>query len=68
MTTRRRRQQLSRGFFLVLAVALKSGGELRLAIDASMEVDADNSSGLRQEIEQMLRDLNLADRVRVDLK
>jgi hypothetical protein len=47
---------------------LKSGSELHLAIDASMEIDADNFSGLRQEIEQILRDLNLADKVRVDLK
>ena len=46
---------------------LKTGGELHLAIDASVEVAAD-SNGLHQEIEQILRDLNLADKVKVEYK
>jgi hypothetical protein len=47
---------------------LKTGGELHFGIDASIQIDADNSNGLRQEIEQILRDLNLAEKVKVDLK
>jgi len=38
-----------------------------LAIDASIEIKSD-SNGLRQEIEQILRDLNLTDTVKVELK
>lgn len=47
---------------------LKTGGELHFGIDASIQIDANNSNGLRQEIEQILRDLNLAEKVKVDLK
>lgn len=47
---------------------LKAGRELHFAIDASIQIEAENSNGLRQEIEQMLRDLNLAERVKVELK
>jgi len=46
---------------------LKTAGELHLEIDASIEIKSD-SNGLRQEIEQILRDLNLTDKVRVELK
>lgn len=46
---------------------LKTAGELHLAIDASIEIKSD-SNGLRQEIEQILRDLNLGDKVKVDVK
>ena len=46
---------------------LKTGGELHLAIDASIEIEAESSNGLRQEIEQILRDLNLADKVKIVL-
>jgi hypothetical protein len=31
-------------------------------------IDAESSNGFRQGIEQILRDLNLAEKVRVDLK
>jgi len=47
---------------------LKTGGELHFAIDASIQIEADSSNGLRQEIEQILRDLNLLDKVKLDLK
>jgi hypothetical protein len=46
---------------------LKTAGELHLTIDACIEIKSD-SNGLRQEIEQILRDLNLTDKVKVDLK
>lgn len=46
---------------------LKTAGELHLAIDASIEIKSD-SNGLRQEIDQILRDLNLTDKVKVELK
>jgi hypothetical protein len=46
---------------------LKAAGELHLAIDASIEIKSD-SNGLRQEIEQILRDLNLFDKVKLDMK
>jgi len=37
------------------------------AYDASLQVDGDTSKGLRQEIEQILRDLNIAEKVKVEL-
>jgi len=46
---------------------LKTSGELHLTIDASIEIKSD-SNGLRQEIEQILRDLNLSDKVKVELR
>ncbi len=46
---------------------LKTAGELHLTIDACIEIKSD-SNGLRQEIEQILRDLNLSDKVKVELK
>ena len=47
---------------------LKTGKELRLSIDASIQIEVGSSDGLRQEIEQILRDLNLAEKVKIDLK
>jgi Protein of unknown function (DUF499) len=47
---------------------LKTGTELRLSIDASIQIEVGSSDGLRQEIEQILRDLNLAEKVKIDLK
>jgi Protein of unknown function (DUF499) len=46
---------------------LKTAGELHLTIDASIEIKSD-SNGLRQEIEQILRDLNLSGTVKIDVK
>jgi len=46
---------------------LKTGTELRLSIDASIQIEVGSSDGLRQEIEQILRDLNLIDRVKISL-
>ena len=46
---------------------LKTAGELHLMIDASIEIESD-SNGLRQEVEQILRDLNLFDKVKLDMK
>lgn len=46
---------------------LKTAGELHLAIDASIEIKSD-SNIIRQEIEQILRDLNLAGSVKIDVK
>ena len=47
---------------------LKTGSELQLSIDASIQIEVESSNGLCQEIEQILRDLNLADKVKIDLK
>ena len=46
---------------------LKTAGELHLMIDASIEIESDGN-GLRQEVEQILRDLNLFDKVKLDMK
>jgi Protein of unknown function (DUF499) len=45
---------------------LKTAGELHLTIDACIVIKSD-SDGLRQEIEQILHDLNLTDTVKVEL-
>lgn len=47
---------------------LKTGTEIRLSIDASIQIEVGSSDGLRQEIEQILHDLNLSDKVKLDLK
>jgi hypothetical protein len=52
----------------ILLPKLTTSGELPLAIDASFQIDTHSRNGLRQEIEQILRDLNLLDAVKIDLK
>lgn len=43
---------------------LKAAGEVKLSIDARIEVEFHNRE-LRQEVEQILRDLNLSEKVRI---
>ena len=45
---------------------LKAGGRPRVAVDVSLSVNNDGANGLRQEIQQILEDLKLEDKVRVD--
>ena len=47
---------------------LKTGKELHLAIDVSVQIEAADSAGLQQEIAQILRDLDLGEGVKVELK
>ena len=49
-----------------LTPKLKAGTELHFGINASVQIEG-NGNGLQQEIEQILRDLNLADKVKIDL-
>lgn len=44
------------------------GGELTVALSVSVEVEADNGQGFQQELIQILRDLNLADAVKIEMK
>ena len=44
------------------------GGELSVALSVSVEVEADNGQGFQQELIQILRDLNLADAVKIEMK
>jgi hypothetical protein len=44
------------------------GGELSVALSVSVEVEADNGQGFQQELMQILRDLNLADAVKIEMK
>ena len=46
---------------------LKSGGELRLGVNASLSVESSLASSLKKDIEQALADLGLSDRLDVDL-
>src|SRR6266566_6201098 len=46
---------------------LKAGTDLHFGINASVQIEGDGN-GLQQEIEQILRELNLADKVKVDLR
>lgn len=47
---------------------LKSGTGLSLALNVSVDVDGDTAEGFRQELLQILRDLNLVETVKVDIK
>ena len=47
---------------------LKSGNDLRVALDVSLSVNADVANGLRHEIEQILEDLMLDGKVTVEWK
>jgi hypothetical protein len=47
---------------------LKSGTDLSVALSVSVQVDGDTAQGFQQELMQILRDLNLAEAVKVELK
>jgi hypothetical protein len=47
---------------------LKTGNELVMKLDFSVQVESDTVQGFQQELRQILRDLNLADSVRIDLE
>jgi len=46
---------------------LKMGGDLSVGLNVSVEVEADTGQGFQQELMQILRDLNIADTIKVDL-
>jgi len=47
---------------------LKSGTELSVALNVSVQVEGNTAQGFQQELMQILRDLNLADTVKVEIK
>jgi len=47
---------------------LKMGGDLSVGLNVSVEVEADTVQGFQSELTQILRDLNIADTVKVDLR
>jgi hypothetical protein len=47
---------------------LKTGNELVMKLDVSVQVDSDTAQGFRQELMQVLRDLNLGDAVKVEIE
>jgi len=47
---------------------LKSGTELHVGLDVAVSLDAESANGLRHEIQQILQDLKLDGRVRVEWK
>lgn len=47
---------------------LKSGTDLHVGLDVSLSLDADNLNGLRHEIQQILQDLKLDGKVKVEWK
>jgi hypothetical protein len=47
---------------------LKAGSELSVALNVSVQVENDAAQGFRQELLQILRDLNLAEAVKVEIK
>jgi hypothetical protein len=46
---------------------LKTGNELVMKLDVSVRVESDTAQGFQQELMQILRDLNLADSVRIEI-
>lgn len=47
---------------------LKTGSDLVMKLDVSVEVESDTAQGFQQELMQILHDLNLADSVKVEIK
>jgi hypothetical protein len=47
---------------------LKSGGDLHVGLDVSLALDADAANGLRHEIQQVLEDLKLEGKVKLEWK
>lgn len=45
---------------------LKSGTDLRVGLDVSVSADTDTASGLHHELQQILEDLKLEDKVKID--
>ena len=46
---------------------LKTGNELVMKLDVSVQVESDTVQGFQQELMQILRDLNLADTVKIEI-
>ena len=46
---------------------LKTGNELVMKLDVSVQVESDTAQGFQQELMQILRDLNLAETVKVEV-
>jgi hypothetical protein len=46
---------------------LKTGNELVMKLDVSVQVDSDTAQGFQQELLQILRDLNLSESVKIDV-
>jgi hypothetical protein len=46
---------------------LKTGNELVMKLDVSVQVESDTAQGFQQELMQILRDLNLADSVKIEI-
>ena len=46
---------------------LKTGNELVMKLDVSVQVESDTAQGFQQELMQILRDLNLTDSVKVEI-
>jgi hypothetical protein len=47
---------------------LKTGNELIMKLDVSVQVESDTVQGFQQELMQILRDLNLTDSVRIEIE
>ena len=47
---------------------LKSGTDLSVALNVSVQVEGDTVQGFQQELMQILRDLNLSGTVKVEIK
>jgi hypothetical protein len=47
---------------------LKSGNDLHVALDVTVSVSSEGSNGLRNEIQQILEDLKLESKVKVEWK
>lgn len=46
---------------------LKTGNELVMKLDVSIQVESDTAQGFQQELMQILRDLNLADSLKIEI-
>lgn len=47
---------------------LKTGNELVMKLDVSVQVESDTAQGFQQELMQILRDLNLGDAVKIEIE
>lgn len=51
----------------MLIPKLKTGNELIMKLDVSVQVEGDMAQGFQQELLQILRDLNLTDSVKIEV-
>jgi hypothetical protein len=47
---------------------LKTGNELVMKLDVSVQVESDTAQGFQQELMQILRDLNLSETVKIEIE